>query len=115
MHFFKLCKHYPCVSLTTFSVCISHSCHSLFLCDSFVFILHIIGLDLDNYKSSLVTRFGPGSGYDIDRSGEKPVLGPWLNGSLKQFLANHEEKKAKTGADSADVSIHKTGPNFIEC
>ncbi|XP_071787461.1 crystallin J1A-like [Asterias amurensis] len=69
------------------------------------------GLDLDNYKSSLVTRFGPGSGYDIDRSGEKPVLGPWLNGSLKQFLANHAEKKAKTGADSADVdSLSKVGP-----
>ncbi len=69
------------------------------------------GLDLDNYKAGIKAHFGPGSAYDFDRSGDKPVKGPWINGCLKQFLVNYEEKKDKTGADSADVdSMSKVGP-----
>ncbi|XP_071499977.1 crystallin J1A-like [Diadema antillarum] len=54
------------------------------------------GFDREAYQKGLKAMFGSGSAYDYERSG-RPVLGPWLPGTMKKFLANYEAGKENTG------------------
>ncbi|XP_038055516.1 crystallin J1A-like [Patiria miniata] len=62
------------------------------------------GLNVDSYKSSLKSTFGPGSAYDIDHSGPKPINGPWISHNISNFLKNCNENKEKPGdTESKDM------------
>ncbi|XP_022098938.1 crystallin J1A-like isoform X2 [Acanthaster planci] len=70
------------------------------------------GLNVESYKAILKATFGPGTAYEIDHSGPRPIKGPWISHSLIAFLANYKENKEKTGdTESRDMDgVSKLGP-----
>lgn len=62
------------------------------------------GINVAEYKKSLLEKFGPKSDYEVNlghpiTKADYPINGPWRHNSIKVFIKNYEDKQEKTGAE----------------
>ncbi|XP_005092832.1 crystallin J1C [Aplysia californica] len=82
------------------------------------------GLNTDQLKKATYEFFGPNSEYEIPRT-TMPIEGPWRHGGIRDFIANVDAKKERTGSETDEqidsvvrviplVALYAGQPDFLK-